>query len=305
MHHTIDFPGGKASRISCSFTKEVDIDNLKYILHAADRNAAGWERRRPMIQIDLTGKVVLVLGGSRGIGAGIVRVLCRAGAAVVFTHTGRQANRSRIARLLAEIEGEGGEAEDVVLGAMDSAGTSALVKQVADKHGKIDGLVCNVGKNQARPVEQISPESWGENLDLNLTSTFYGIQAVLPHMTAARYGRIVLIGSTAVFDGGSGAIDYVAAKSGLNGLVAYLCRNYTRRGIMANIIHPSAIETDLLMARYTDEKRKRRLISEIPAGRLGKPEDIAGLVAFLLSTWGDYICGQQIVADGGRTLFNR
>jgi NAD(P)-dependent dehydrogenase (short-subunit alcohol dehydrogenase family) len=283
----------------------VYIDNLQYILQAADRTVAGRERRGPMIEIDLTGKVVLVLGGSRGIGAGIVRVLCRAGAAVVFTHTGKQANRSRIARLLSEIERAGGRAEDAVLDAMDAAGTPALVKRAANKYGKIDGLVCNVGKNRARPVEQISPESWGENLGLNLTSAFYGIQAVLPHMTAARYGRIVLIGSTAVLDGGSGAIDYVAAKSGLNGLVAYLCRNYTRRGITANIIHPSAIETDLLLARYSDEQRKRKLLSEIPAGRLGKPEDIAGLVAFLLSTWGDYICGQQIVADGGRTLFNR
>jgi 3-oxoacyl-[acyl-carrier protein] reductase len=188
---------------------------------------------------------------------------------------------------------------------MDAAGTSALVERVANKNGKIDGLVCNVGENRARSVEKISPESWGENLDFNLTSAFYGIQAVLPHMITARYGRIVLIGSTAVYDGGSGAIDYVAAKSGMNGLVAYLCRNYTRRGITANIIHPAAIETDLLMARYSDEERKRQLIGEIPVGRLGKPEDIAGLVAFLLSTWGDYICGQQIAADGGRTLFNR
>jgi 3-oxoacyl-[acyl-carrier protein] reductase len=258
-----------------------------------------------MLKIDLTGKVVLVLGGSRGIGEGIVRVLCRAGAAVVFTHTGNRANRTRIAALLAEIEREGGQVEDVVLDAMDAAGTAALAERVANKQRKIDGLVCNVGKNQARFVEKISPESWGEHLDLNLTSAFYGIQAVLPHMVKAQYGRIVLIGSTAVYDGGSGAIDYVAAKAGMNGLMAYLCRNYIRKGITANIIHPAAIETDLLMVRYGDEERKRKLLSEIPVGRLGKPEDIAGLVAFLISTWGDYICGQQIAADGGRTLFNR
>ena len=87
--------------------------------------------------------------------------------------------------------------------------------------------------------------------------------------------------------------------------MAYICRTYARKGITANIIHPSAVETDLLMVRYADEDRKRKLLAEIPVGRLGKLEDIAGLVAFLLSSWGDYICGQQIVADGGRTLFNR
>ena len=258
-----------------------------------------------MIEIDLTGKVVLVLGGSRGIGAGIVRVLCRAGAAVVFTHTGKQVNRSRIAALVAEIEREGGRAEDVALAAGDAAATAELAANIVDKHGKIDGLVCNVGKNQAMPAEQISPERWAENIELNLGSAFYGIQAVLPHMITAQYGRIVLIGSTAVYDGGSGAIDYVAAKAGMSGLMAYICRTYARKGITANIIHPSAVETELLMVRYSDEEKKRKLLSEIPAGRLGKTEDIAGLAAFLLSSWGDYICGQQIVADGGRTLFNR
>jgi len=258
-----------------------------------------------MLQIDLTGKVVLVLGGSRGIGESIVRLLCRAGAAVVFTHRGKRENQARIEALLDEIEHESGRAQSVVLDAVDAAGTADLAGRIAEKHGKIDGLVYNVGRNQAKPVENISPELWAENIDFNLSSAFYGIQAVLPHMIKAGFGRIVLVGSTAVYDGGSGAIDYVAAKAGMSGLMAYICRNYARRGITSNIIHPSAIETELLMVRYADEEKKRKLLAEIPVGRLGKPEDIAGLVAFLLSSWGDYICGQQLAADGGRTLFNR
>jgi 3-oxoacyl-[acyl-carrier protein] reductase len=258
-----------------------------------------------MIKIDLTGKVVLVLGGSRGIGEGIVRLLCRAGALVVFTHTGNREYQARIAALLDEIKNEGERAESVALDAVDATGTVELAGKIAAKHGKIDALVCNVGKNQAKPVEQISPKSWAENIELNLSSAFYGIQAVLPHMIKARFGRIILVGSTAVYDGGSGAIDYVAAKAGMSGLMAYICRTYARRGITSNIIHPSAIATELLMVRYADEDKKKKLLAEIPAGRLGKPEDIAGLAAFLLSSWGDYICGQQIAADGGRTLFNR
>ena len=258
-----------------------------------------------MLRIDLADKVVIVLGGSRGIGESIVRLLCRAGALVVFTHRGNRKNEARIEALLDEIKNEGGRAESVPLDAVDPAGTAELAGRIAEKHGKIDGLVCNVGKNQATPVEQISPERWAENIELNLSSAFYGIQAVLPHMIKARFGRIILVGSTAVYDGGSGAIDYVAAKAGMSGLMAYICRNYARRGITSNIIHPSAIATELLMVRYADEERKRKLLAEIPVGRLGKPEDIAGLVAFLLSSWGDYICGQQLAADGGRTLFNR
>lgn len=258
-----------------------------------------------MLQIDLTGKIVLVLGGSRGIGEGIVKLLCRAEAVVIFTHTGNRENEARMAALLDEITHEGGRAEHAALDAVDAAGTAELAGTIAEKHGKIDALVCNVGKNQAMPVEQISPESWAENIELNLSSSFYGIQAVLPYMIKARFGRIILVGSTAVYDGGSGAIDYVAAKAGMSGLMAYICRTYARRGITSNIIHPSAIETELLMVRYADEEKKRKLLAEIPVGRLGKPEDIAGLVAFLLSSWGDYICGQQLAADGGRTLFNR
>jgi NAD(P)-dependent dehydrogenase (short-subunit alcohol dehydrogenase family) len=258
-----------------------------------------------MLEIDLSGRVALVLGGSRGIGEGIVRLLCRAGALVVFTHTGNRKNQARVAALLEEIRHEGGRAEQAALDAVDAAATAELAAKIVDEHGKIDGLVCNVGKNQALPVERISRERWAENIELNLGSAFYGIQAVLPHMIEARYGRIILIGSTAVYDGGSGAIDYVAAKAGMGGLMAYICRTYAGRGITANIIHPSAIQTELLMVRYADEEKKRKLLAEIPAGRLGKPEDIAGLVAYLLSSWGDYICGQQIAADGGRTLFNR
>jgi NAD(P)-dependent dehydrogenase (short-subunit alcohol dehydrogenase family) len=258
-----------------------------------------------MLHIDLSGKVALVLGGSRGIGEGIVRLLCQAGAAVVFTHTGNRKNQEKITALLDEISREGGRAEQVALDAVDAAATAELAANIVDKHGKIDGLVCNAGKNLAMPVERISREHWAENIELNLGSAFYGIQAVLPHMVKARHGRIILIGSTAVYDGGSGAIDYVAAKAGMSGLMAFICRTYARRGITANIIHPSAIATELLMVRYADKDKKRKLLAEIPAGRLGKPEDIAGLTAFLLSSWGDYICGQQISADGGRTLFNR
>ena len=258
-----------------------------------------------MVQIDLSGRVVLVLGGSRGIGEGSVRVLCSAGAAVVFTHTGKRENRARIAALLDEIGQQGGRAEAAAVDAADPAGTAELAAEVADRHGKIDGLVCNAGRNLARPFEQIGPEIWAANVELNLGSAFYGIRAVLPHMVKARFGRIVLIGSTAVYDGGSGAIDYVAAKAGMSGLMAYICRTYARSGITANVIHPSAIGTELLMVRYADPEKRSRLLAEIPAGRLGKPEDIAGLAAFLLSSWGDYICGQQLAVDGGRTLFNR
>jgi NAD(P)-dependent dehydrogenase (short-subunit alcohol dehydrogenase family) len=258
-----------------------------------------------MLTIDLSSRVVLLLGGSRGIGEGITRLLCRAGARVVFTHTGNPKYAGRLETLLREVRAEGGEVQAEALDALNGAATMALADRIASGRGRIDGLVCNVGKNQARVPQEVTDESWRRFLDLNLTSAFYGVRAVLPHMLKARYGRIVLIGSSALYDGGGGAIDYAAGKAGMKGMMAYLCRTFTRQGILTNIIHPAVIETDLLKERYGDEEARRKLIAQIPAGRMGRPEDIAALTAYLLSPWGDYICGQEIMADGGRTFFNK
>lgn len=256
-----------------------------------------------MLKIDLTGKIALVTGGSRGIGGSITETLGLAGAAVFFTHTGNPAHQKNLRLFLEKIKAAGGCAEPITLDATDPSGTRNSVDGIVKKHGKLDILVCNAGKNFARPAESLSDKEWQKFLDLNLSSAFYAVRAVLPHMITAGYGRIILIGSSAVYDGGGGAIDYAAAKSGLTGMMMYLNKTYGRKGILCNIIHPCVIETDLLRERYSDEEKRKKLISQIPVGRLGRPEDIAGLVAYLASQWGDYICGQSILVDGGRTLW--
>ena len=256
-----------------------------------------------MLSIDLSGRVALVVGGSRGIGAGITEALCSAGACTVFTHTGNAAYRDGIEALLCGIREKGGSAEAAAVDARDPDATTALVNRIVAERGKLDTLVSNAGRNTAMPAGQVSDSQWRDGLDINLGSAFYAVRAVLPRMLANRFGRIVLIGSSAAYDGGGGAIDYAAAKAGLDGMMLYLARNYARRGILANVIHPCVIDTDLLRERYSDETKRKDLTAQIPAGRLGQPRDIAGLVAYLVSSWGDYICGQSILVDGGRTLF--
>ncbi|HUT74632.1 MAG TPA: SDR family NAD(P)-dependent oxidoreductase [Armatimonadota bacterium] len=255
-----------------------------------------------MLAIDLCGRTALVTGGSRGIGAAVSEALCAAGAVVVFTHTGSPAHQGQREELLARIRKQGGSAEAVALDACDAGGTAALVQEVVERHGALDVLVCNVGRNLPRPAESVSDAEWMASIDINLTCAFYAVRAVLPHMVKAGRGRIILIGSSAAYDGGGGAIDYAAAKAGLNGMMLYLVKNYARRGIVTNTIHPCVIETDLLRERYSSAEAVRELVSQIPVGRLGKPEDIGGLVAYLASPWGDYVCGQSILVDGGRTL---
>jgi len=255
------------------------------------------------MKISLSGKIALVIGGSRGIGAGITELLSKAGAVTVFTHTGKSKYRSRVKALSDRLKKEGCHVRAVTADALDSKRTNAVVAEIIRKQGKIDILVVNVGQNLARPAEQVTNKEWRRSIDLNLSAAFYAVRAVLPGMLEKKHGRIILIGSSAAYNGGGGAIDYAAAKSGLNGMMLYLAQNYARNGIITNVVHPCVIETDLLRERYSDEEKRKKLISQIPAGRLGRPEDIAGLVTYLASEWGDYICGQSILVDGGRTLW--
>jgi NAD(P)-dependent dehydrogenase (short-subunit alcohol dehydrogenase family) len=256
-----------------------------------------------MLAIDLSGRTVLLVGGSRGIGAGITRTLCEAGAQVVFTWTGRPEAARAVDDLLAEVRGAGGKVQAEAVDALDFPATQALADRLAREKGRIDALVCNVGKNTARPAESLAVEEWKAGIELNLDSAFFAVRAVLPGMLAAGGGKVILIGSSAVYDGGGGAIEYAAAKAGMTGIMKYLCRTYSRRGILSNIVHPCVIETELLRQRYADEAARQKLVAQIPVGRLGRPSDVAGLVAYLASSWGDYITGQEILLDGGRTTF--
>ena len=256
-----------------------------------------------MVAIDLSGKTILVIGGSRGIGEGITRLLCEAGAEVWFTWTGRPELAGRVKALTASVRAAGGTVRAEAVDARDFDATRGLVERIERDRGGIRALVCNVGKNTARPADRLTPQEWEAGLALNLDSAFYGVRAVLPGMLARGGGRIILIGSSAVVDGGGGAIDYAAAKAAMTGMMTYLCRTYARKGILTNIVHPCVIETELLKERYAEPAARQKLLDQIPAGRFGQPSDVAAVVAFLASSWGDYITGQEILLDGGRTVY--
>ena len=222
---------------------------------------------------------------------------------MVFTHTGNPYYAGRLATMLERLRQDGFAVEAVEADACRSADTQRTARRVVDRYGRLDVLVANVGQNKARPVEETTDEDWRRFVDVNLSSAFYGVRAALPPMLKKGRGKILLIGSSAAFDGGGGAVDYAAAKAGLTGMMRYLARSYARQGVLANVIHPAVIETDLLRERYSHPDKKQALIAQVPVGRLGRPEDIAGLAAFLASSWGDFICGQEFLVDGGRTFF--
>lgn len=255
-----------------------------------------------MLKIDLSNTVALVTGGARGIGAGIVRCMSQAGAATIFTHTGNPARREHVKAFVTELVGAGRRVEALPADACDPDAVRDVIQHVMEHYGRLDVLVANVGCNEARAVRDVTDEDWHRYMDVNLSSAFYAVRAALPPMLESGRGRILFIGSSAALDGGGGAIDYAASKAGLVGMMRYVVRSHARDGILCNVIHPCVIETELLRQRY-DEDRKQALIEQVPAGRLGTPADVGALAAFLASPFGDFLCGQEFLVDGGRTFF--
>ncbi len=258
-----------------------------------------------MLSIDLAGRKALVTGGARGIGAAVVRALAGCGAGVCFTHLGSERGREAARSLVDELDARGCRVLCYEAAAEDAAAMDRVAHEAAQALGGLDIVVPNVGLNWVAPVELLDLAGWQRALDLNLTASFIAVKAALPWLLQAARGDIVLIGSSAALDGGGGGAHYAAAKAGLEGLMAGLMRELPRKGIHINTVHPCVIDTDLLRQRYDDEPKRARLAAQVPVGRLGRPEDIGALVAYLCSDLGGFICGQSILVDGGRTLWRQ
>lgn len=256
-----------------------------------------------MLTIDLAGRKALVTGGARGIGAGIVRALAECGAGVAFTHLGSERGTEVGEQLVAELNGAGKQVFRFVAAADDMEAMSRVASEAAEEMGGLDIVVPNVGKNWVESVEELDLEGWQRGLGLNLTASFIAVKAALPWLLEAKRADIVLIGSSAVVDGGGGVAHYAAAKAGLEGLMRALMRELPRKGVHINMVHPCVVDTDLLRERYDDEEKRARLAAQVPVGRLARPKDIGSLVAYLCSDLGSFICGQSILVDGGRTIW--
>ena len=243
---------------------------------------------------DLSGRRALVTGATGGIGAAIARALHAQGATVVLSGTRENVLAERVAEL-----GERAHAVPANLG--DDESLAALVP-AAEKAagGSIDILVNNAGITRDTLAMRMKPEQWDEVLKVNLTAAFRLSQAVLKGMMKARFGRIINITSVVGITGNAGQANYAAAKAGLAGMSKSLAREVAARGITVNCIAPGFIETPMTDA--LNEKQREAILAQIPAGRLGTPEDVAAAAVWLASDEAGYVTGQVISVNGGMAM---
>lgn len=246
---------------------------------------------------ELTGKKALVTGASRGIGRGIALALAKQGADVAINY---RSNAEEAEKVVTEIKVLGKESFSVQADVSDLASIQKMFSEIKNKWSKLDILVNNAGILQFKPFEQITLSDWEVMLNTNLRGQFFCTQEAVKLMGPG--GRIVNIAS--ISSGGVGIAypqiaHYTSAKGGVVGMTEALAIELGPKGININAIAPGGIETDMTKGMLADEKVKQGMITNIPKGRIGKPEDIGAAAAFLASNEADYITGTVLYVDGG------
>jgi 3-oxoacyl-[acyl-carrier protein] reductase len=241
---------------------------------------------------DLSGRVAIVTGASRGIGRATAEKLASRGAVVVAAARGDHAKD-----VASGITASGGRAEAATVDVTDRASIEALVSDVVTRHGRIDILVLNAGIARDQLLLRLKPEDWDAVIATNLTAAYACAQAALKPMIKQRAGRIIAISSIVGQAGNPGQTNYAASKAGLIGFSKALALEVASRGITVNVVAPGMIDTD--MTRAVTDSARDAWTSRIPLGRLGTPEDVAAAVCFLASDEAAYITGHVLAVNGG------
>lgn len=239
-------------------------------------------------------RIALVTGASRGIGRACAVELAAAGMPVVINY---KENADAAKETLRLVEAAGGEAICVQADVADGTSVERMFREVHDALGPVTVLVNNAGIRRDGLLLGMRDAAWSEVVDVSLRGAYACSRAALKDMLRAGWGRIVNLGSVAGLRGSAGQANYAAAKAGLIGLTKSLAREVATRGITANVVAPGLIETELTTSLSDDQWDA--LVSTVPAGRAGKPEEVAALVAFLCSDAAGYVNGSVMVIDGG------
>lgn len=244
---------------------------------------------------DLSGKVAVVTGTSRGLGQYLARALARAGADLVITSR----DAATLSAFQKEIDGLGRKAFPLALDVRSQDSIKEMVSKAVAHYGKIDILVNNAGCNVRKPALEVTWEDWNLVLDTNLRGTFFVAQNVARHMVPRKYGRIINIGSVTCVAGYAGLGPYGASRGGVKQLTMSLADDWGVHGITVNCLAPGWFKTAQNAVMYENKEWVDYLCDRIPLKRPGQPQDLDGAVVFLASDASAYVTGQTLLVDGG------
>jgi 3-oxoacyl-[acyl-carrier protein] reductase len=254
-----------------------------------------------MNRIDLSGRTAVVTGAASGLGLAVARRLLQSGAAVALWDR----DAGALDAATSEVDSEG-EVSSQVIDVTDHAAVAEGMRVAADRLGRLDILVTSAGTpGESAAAAEYSIDGWHATLAVNLSGTFYCCRAAIPFMMEHGYGRIVTVASGAAKEGNPHQIGYVAAKAGVVGLTKSLGKELARTGIVANCVTPAMFDTPMLqdyLAR-TDAEVHERIFSSIPMGRIGRPDELAAMVAWLASEECSFSTGATFDLSGGRATY--
>lgn len=245
-------------------------------------------------------KTVLVIGGAAGIGKDAVINRARKGDQVVFTDLNDEAGKA----LAEEIASQGKEITFYQHDVSSWENTKEIVEKTVSRYGKIDILIHSAGITIQKDFDEITEAIWKKTFSVNLTGLFYAVKAVIPEMLKNNGGNIVIIGSGSAITGTGGGVHYASSKGGAFGLMRAIAKKYSHQGIRVNVVAPRVIETEMLNHLYPTEESRGVLKSKIPVGKIGTLSDTTNAINFLASDESEYIQGQVLLLDGGRTYLS-
>lgn len=254
-----------------------------------------------MKSLDLTGRVSVITGATQGIGKSIAETLSWNGSDIAIIDINEKDGLEvrNLIRGKAKVRCEFYRCD-----VSKNEEVSIVCKNILSDFKKVDNLVLNAGFSIREDIMNINIESWNKIIEVNLNGSFYFILNLIKPMISQKKGSIVFIASSSATTGSGGGISYPASKAGVIGIAKAICYHCLQYGVRANVISPGAIATPLLRKKYPDtEEGNKKLADQVPLGRYGVPEDIANTALFLVSDMSDFICGQEILVDGGRTLY--
>ena len=256
-----------------------------------------------MDDLNISGKVSVVTGGASGIGKQIALTFAEHGSDIAILDINVRDGKSL------ESEIKKNYKRNCIFINCDISDSKIVEKsreKIIKNFKKVDNVICAAGYEHVMPANEITIDVWKKTLSINLSGNFFVIRSFINLMLSQKKGNIIIIGSSAYINGGGAGVDYAASKAGLYGLMKALTYELLSKGIRTNIITPAVIDTPILRKRYPNKPDINRLLTgQIPLGRIGNVKDVANIALFLASDMSDYICGAEIIADGGRTLYKR